>query len=88
MRGFVHGCDSDDRAPHPIATRCKIALPSPREAGRGHINIRCNAQRQRDQLAIALKFLAMCSAPRSDTAINVLVGLTEPSVGNRPPPAR
>jgi predicted ABC-type ATPase len=46
----------------------------------------CRRERT-DQLAIVEKFFAMCSAPRSDTAISVLVGLTAPSVGNRPPPA-
>ena len=42
---------------------------------------------QRDQLAIVLKFLAMCSAPRNVTAMIALVGFTAPEVGNRLEPA-
>lgn len=65
----------------------QLKRPKRHKARVSHRRAVCGS-RASNQLAIVLKFLAMCSAPRSDTAMMVLVGLTAPSVGNRPPPAR
>ena len=40
-----------------------------------------------DQLAMLFQFVASCSAPRSDSALSVNVGLAELSVGKIPHPA-
>src|SRR5258708_4473466 len=43
--------------------------------------------RRRRQLAIAPQFAVSCSAPRSESALSVKVGLAELSVGKTPQPA-
>jgi hypothetical protein len=70
------------KTPHPIYVFGFLLWPSPHKGGEGALT---NASD--DQLAIVLKFFAMCSAPRSVTAMIALVGFTAPEVGNRLEPA-